>query len=170
MKRILTIWTIVLAAMTFNTQASAEGGYFGIRGDGLIPVASTVGGVPGLYVIPLLGIQGGYDFGDIAEPGFSLRGTFRTFVIVNELSVDALYRVPSDDTGAGLYFGAGGDMVFAYIITSGGVLFGAHGVVGYNFPISETISTFVEALPGGYFGYGVGVFYISFGGGLNFHF
>jgi hypothetical protein len=171
MKRILTILTIALAALTMSTPASAEGGYFGVRGDGLIPVATSVSGVPGLIVIPLLGIQGGYDFGDIAEPGFSVRGLLRTLVVVNELSLDALYRIPSDDTGAGWYFGAGGDVVFIVGFSSTGqAFFGAHGVAGYNFPISETVSAFVEALPGGYFGFGGSIFYISIGAGFNFHF
>jgi hypothetical protein len=171
MKRILTILTIALAALTMSTPASAEGGYFGVRGDGFIPVSITGAGFPGLYVIPLFAIQGGYDFGDIAEPGFSVRGLFRTLVVVNELSLDALYRIPSDETGAGWYFGAGGDAVF--LIISGlnsQALFGAHGVAGYNFPISDTVSAFVEATPGGLFAGGGSIFYISLGAGINFHF
>jgi hypothetical protein len=172
MKRILTILTIALAALTFSMPASAEGGYFGVRGDGLIPVATSVSGIPGLIVIPLLGIQGGYDFGDIAEPGFSVRGSLRTLVVLNELSLDALYRIPSDETGAGWYFGGGGDMVFiSGVFGPGGqAFFGAHGVAGYNFPISETVSAFVEAIPGALFAGGASLFYISIGAGINFHF
>ena len=171
MKRILTVWTVVLAAVIFNTQACAEGGYFGVRGDGFIPVSVTGAGFPGLFVIPLFAIQGGYDFGDVAEPGFSVRGSFRTLVIINELSLDALYRIPSDETGAGWYFGAGGDAVFLVINgLSTQALFGAHAVAGYNFPISDTVSAFVEATPGGLFAAGGSIFYISFGAGFNFHF
>jgi hypothetical protein len=172
MKRILTICTVALASLMFSMPASAEGGYFGVRGDGLIPLATTVSGFPGLIVLPLLGFQGGYDFGDVAEPGFGVRGTLRTLVIINELSLDALYRIPTDETGAGWYFGAGGDVVFvvSFGVGGGAALFGAHGVAGYNFPISDTISAFVEAQPGGYFA-GVGsLFYVSFGAGFNFHF
>jgi hypothetical protein len=178
MKRILTILTIALAALTMSTPASAEGGYFGIRGDGLIPVAfasNTPGGTssfaPVGIVLPLLGIQGGYDFGDIAEPGFSVRGILRTLVIVTELSLDGLYRIPTDEMGAGWYFGAGGDVVLAGFVGLGATaLFGVHGVAGYNFPLTDTISAFAETTPGAYFAAGGSVFYISIGGGVNFHF
>ncbi len=171
MKRILTIWTVVLAALMFSMPASAEGGYFGVRGDGLIPVATSVSGFPGLIVIPLLGIQGGYDFGDIAEPGFSVRGILRTLVIVTELSLDALYRIPTDEMGAGWYFGAGGDVVLAALSGLGSAaLFGVHGVAGYNFPLTDTVWAFAEATPGAYITGGGSVFYISIGAGINFHF
>jgi hypothetical protein len=169
MKRIFTICTIVLAALSLSTPVSAEGGYFGVRADGLVPVSITGSGFPGLVVIPLLGIQGGYDFGDIAEPGLSVRGSLRTLVIVNQLSLDALYRIPTDETGAGWYFGGGGDLVFVTLGTLGGSLFGAHVVTGYNFPLSDTVSAFAETTPGGYFGAG-SIFYISLGAGINFHF
>ena len=173
MKRILTVWTIVLAAFTFNTQASAEGGYFGIRGDGLIPIASSTAGgtsfAPVGIFLPLFGIQGGYDFGDIAEPGFSVRGILRTLVIVTEISLDAMYRIPSDETGVGWYVGAGGDVVLAGIVGAGATaLFGLHGVAGYNFPLSDTGFAFVEVTPGAYIASGGSIFYISIGGGFNF--
>ena len=173
MKRILTVWTVVLAALTFNTQASAEGGYFGVRGDGLIPIASSTAGgtsfAPVGIFLPLLGIQGGYDFGDIAEPGFSVRGIFRTLVIVTEISLDALYRIPTDEKGAGWYVGAGGDLVLVGFVGVGSTaLFGVHGVAGYNFPLSETVFAFVEATPGAYIASGGSAFYVSIGGGFNF--
>jgi hypothetical protein len=169
MKRTLTILTIMLAALTFSTPAHAEGGYFGIRGDAFIPI--SVNGYSGLIVLPLFGIQAGYDFGDLAEPGFSVRGSFRTLVIINELTVNALYRLPSDAKGTGLYFGAGGDAVFLGGFGIGVVaVFGAHGVIGYNFPLSDKLSSFVEAVPGGLFGSGVTLFYISLAGGINFRF
>jgi hypothetical protein len=168
MKRILTIWTIVLAALTFSTQASAEGGYFGVRGDAFIPI--SVNGYSGLIVLPLFGIQAGYDFGDLTEPGFGVRGSFRTLVILNELSINALYRIP-DATGAGLYFGAGGDVVFlGGFGINGFAVFGAHALAGYKFPLSNVVSAFVEAVPGGLFGSGLSAFYISLASGINFHF
>jgi hypothetical protein len=168
MKRILTIWTVVLAALMFSMPASAEGGYFGVRGDAFIPI--SVNGFSGLIVLPLFGIQAGYDFGDLAEPGFGVRGSFRTLVILNELSINALYRIP-DETGAGWYFGAGGDVVFVggFGLSSFAV-FGAHGVAGYRFPITDVVSIFVEAVPGGLFGSGLSAFYISLATGFNFYF
>jgi hypothetical protein len=173
MKRILTRWAIAFAALMLGTPASAEGGYFGIRGDGLIPIASnTAGGtsfVPVGIVLPLFGVQVGYDFTDQTEAGFSLRGTFKTVIIASEISLDALYRIP-DLTGAAWYFGAGADMAFLLVISSQSTIFGAHAVVGYQFPGSSIGSFFLEAVPG-LFGNSTGVgYYVSLAGGFNFRF
>ena len=173
MKRILTIWTVVLAALMFGMPASAEGGYFGVRGDGLIPIASnTAGGttfVPVGIVLPLFGVQLGYDFTDQTEAGFSLRGTFKTVIIASEISLDALYRIP-DLTGAAWYFGAGADMAFLLVISSQSTIFGAHAVVGYQFPGLSIGSFFLEVIPG-LFGNSTGAgYYVSLAGGFNFRF
>ena len=172
MKRTLTVLTIMLVALTFNTRAHAEGGYFGIRGDVLIPIASSSAGgtsfVGAGITIPLFGIQGGYDFSDRSEAGFSIRGILRSLVIITEISLDALYRIPSDETGAGWYVGAGADLVLAGVVGAGAAFFGAHGVAGYNFPLSDTGFAFIEVTPGAYFVSDVSAFYISIGGGFNF--
>jgi hypothetical protein len=173
MKRTLTILTIMLAALTFNTRAHAEGGYFGIRSDGFIPIASNSAGgtsfAPVGIIVPLFGVQVGYDFTDQTESGFSLRGTFKTLIIVSEISLDALYRIP-DMTGAGWYFGAGADLAFLLVISSQSTILGAHAVVGYQFPGSSIGSFFLEVVPG-LFGNSTGSgYYVSLAGGFNFHF
>ena len=173
MKRTLTILTIMLAALTFNTRAHAEGGYFGIRGDAFVPIANSNPGGTSLVgfgiAVPFFGIQGGYDFSDRTEPGFSLRGSFRTLIFLSQISLDALYRIP-DETGAGLYFGAGVDMAFVLVVTAQSSIFGAHLDLGYDLPISSTTSVFFEAQPGAYFNSTGALFYFSLAAGFNFHF
>jgi hypothetical protein len=172
MKRILTILTIVIASLTISPRAFAESSYFGVRGDLFLPITSTNGStnfaVTGI-VLPLFGFQGGYDFSDRSEPGFSLRGTFKTLFFISEISVDALYRIP-DETTAGWYFGVGGDLVFVLVISAQSTIFGGHAVVGYNFPLSEGTSVFLEAVPGLFANSTGGLFYLSLAGGFNFHF
>jgi hypothetical protein len=173
MKRTLTILTIVLAALTFSTPAHAEGAYFGVRGDVIIPIASSTAGGTSLagigITLPLFGIQGGYDFTDRTEAGFSIRGTFRTLILISEISLEALYRIP-DETGAGLYVGIGGDLVFTIVLTAQTTIFGAHAVVGYNFPVSSSTSAFIEAQPGLFANSTGALYFLSLAGGFNFHF
>jgi hypothetical protein len=171
MKRTLILLAITLASLTFAPRAHAESGYFGVRLDGFIPIATNTAGGTSFAgfvgVLPLFGIQGGYDFSAPDEAGFSMRGTFRTLFIITELSVDALYRIP-DQTGAGVYVGVGGDFVFVLFAGPQTSIFGAHAVLGYNFPSSSLGSFFLEVAPG-FLANSTGAFYyVNLGAGFNF--
>jgi hypothetical protein len=168
MKRIFTIITVVLATFILSPRASAEGAYFGIRGEVLVPVNASLS-----FPVPFLGIQGGYDFGPVDQPGFGVRASLSSVLIANRISLEALYRIPNDVAGSGVYFGAGADVVLLDS-SSVGQLYGAHLVAGYNFAISSSVATFVELWPGGIFNFGSplssSLLYFGLAGGVNFRF
>jgi hypothetical protein len=168
MKRILTIITILLACLTLGSQAAAESAYFGVRGELFFPVGL------GAYSLslPLFGIQGGYDFGPADESGFGIRASLTSLIVINRISLDALYTMRDSASGAGWYFGIGADALLL-ASSSTGVLFGAHLVAGYNFAISSTVAAFAEIWPGSFFNsgtlFGNSLLYISVASGFNFH-
>jgi hypothetical protein len=165
MKKIFCILTIVLATLSLNPRAAAEGAYFGVRGEGFIPLTNSFGS---LLTVPLFGVQVGYDFAAKGDPGFSLRGSLASLIVVNRIGVDALYRIPSDATGTGWYVGAGADLVLLFS-SSVGNPFGVHAVAGYTVPLSDAVGFFVEAYPGLlFFGGGSPLVYISLATGINF--
>jgi hypothetical protein len=160
MKRIFSIITIVLALFAIGSRASAESQYFGIRGD--FPIVNSS---PTLSILslPMIGIQGGYNFAADGEAGFGLRASLTTVLLANRIGVDALYFIPNDVTGNGWYFGA--DAVF---VVNTPALFGAHGLAGYNFAVSNSLAVFTEAFAGGLFSSGNSLFNLGFAAGLNF--
>jgi hypothetical protein len=165
MKRIFSIITIVLASFILSPRAAAEGAYFGVRGEVLVPVFAA-SGIP-IVALPIFGIQYGYNFGDSSAPGFAVRASLTGLVVINRISVDALYRIPVDASEAGLYLGAGADAVLLLVPVSVPI-FGAHAVIGYNFAASSLGGAFVELWPGALFSGGSPLFYISLAGGFNF--
>jgi hypothetical protein len=162
MKRIFSIITVVLALFAIGSRASAESQYFGVRGD--FPIVNF-GSTLSILSLPMIGIQGGYNFAADGEAGFGFRASLTTVLLVNRIGVDALYLIPNDAAGNGWYFGAGADAVF---VINTPVLFGAHGVAGYNFAVSNSLAVFAEAFAGGLFSSGGSLFNLGFGAGLNF--
>jgi hypothetical protein len=162
MKRIFSIITIILASFSLSPRASAESQYFGIRGD--FPIVNSSSALSVLS-LPMIGIQGGYNFVADGEAGFGLRASLTTVLLANRIGVDALYLIPNDVAGNGWYFGAGSDAVF---VVNTSVLFGAHGLAGYNFAVSNSLAVFTEAFAGGLFSSGISLFNLGFSAGLNF--
>jgi hypothetical protein len=164
MKQVLTIITILLATLALSPRAAAEGVYFGVRGEGFIPLTNSFGS---LLTMPLFGVHVGYDFTAKGDPGFSLRGSLASLIVVNRIGVDALYRLPSD-ARSGWYVGGGADLVLLFS-SSVGNPFGVHAVAGYSVPLSDPVGFFVEAYPGLlFFGGGSPLVYISLATGFNF--
>jgi hypothetical protein len=140
MKRMLFIFTIVMLSLTVQPGAVAERAYFGVHAEGVVPM-----GLSGSLVIPLFGVQVGYDFGAQSDPGLRVRVSLSSLVILNRLSLDALYRSPSNE---GWYVGAGGDvLLFSFVGAESGVVLGAHGVAGFDIPLSDFAAIFVELWP-----------------------
>jgi hypothetical protein len=174
MKRIFGIITIILASLALSPRAFAESAYFGVRADIILPLGVSNTSLS----IPLPGIQVGYDFGTQSEPGFGVRGTLNSLIFVSKISVDALYRIPTEPSGAGWYVGAGADALIV-LIANVGPAFGAHAVAGYNFALSDSLAAFLEVSPGAFFSsgtslfssgasLGTSLFYVSFAAGINF--
>ena len=167
MKYFFRILTILFVAVTLSPRAAAESAYFGVRGEALIPLTNSLGG---LLTVPLFGIQVGYDFGTKSDPGLSVRGSLASLIFINRIGLDVLYRIPQDATGKGLYVGGGADLLLTVGGASFGVPFGAHAVLGYALPLSNSVAFFVEAYPGLLiFGGGPPLFYTSLGLGMNFY-
>jgi hypothetical protein len=174
MKRILTIITILFAVFTLSPRAAAEGAYFGVRGEAMLPVAAlaTAGSpIGGFLIVPLFGIQGGYDFASKGEAGFGIRASLTSLIAITRIGLEVLYSIPNDASGAGWYVGAGVDTVLV-MFGSTVPLAGVHVLAGYNFPISSSVGVFTEVLPGWLFTSGpsgYSFFYVSLAVGLNFH-
>lgn len=166
MKKIFCILAIMLTALTLNPRAAAEGAYFGLRGEGFIPLTNSFGG---LLTVPLFGVQVGYDFAAKGDPGLSLRGSLASLIVVNRIGLDALYRISSDATGNGWYVGGGADVVLLFS-SSVGNPFGVHAVAGYTVPLADSVGFFVEAYSGLlFFGGGSPLVYLSLALGFNFY-
>ena len=167
MKYFFRILSILFLAVTLSPRAAAEGAYFGVRGEALIPLTNSLGG---LVTVPLFGVQVGYDFGAKSDPGFSVRGSLASLIVINRIGLDVFYRIPQDATGKGLYVGGGADLLLTVGGASFGVPIGLHAVFGYALPLSDSAGFFVEAYPGLLiFGGGPALFYVSVGLGVNFY-
>jgi hypothetical protein len=119
----------------------------------------------------LFGVQGGYDFGPEDQPGFGLRASLTSLLLINRISLDVLYSLRNDAFGAGWYFGIGSDAAFV-AVSGTGLLFGTHLVAGYNFALSSSVAAFAELWPLAFFSPGASsgnsILYVSFAAGLNF--
>jgi hypothetical protein len=174
MKRIFSIITFVLAVFSIGSRAAAEGAYFGVRGEGFLVFAvdytNINSGAATTPFLPLFGVQGGYDFGPQGDPGFGLRASLTSVVVMNRIGVDALFRVPSDASGNGFYLGAGADALILFIKSASGgttVWLGAHAVVGYSFPVAAA-SGFIEFWPGFLSAERNSIYYAGLAAGVNF--
>jgi hypothetical protein len=92
MKRILIV-LIASIALLGSSQSLAGSFSFGIS-------------LQTIRYIPIPHIHFGYDFGTASE-GFSLEASLFTLLFINDISVNAMFRIPVLEDGSNAYVGAG---------------------------------------------------------------
>ncbi len=128
MKRILVLLLLILA------PCASAGGSFGLRLDTNI--------YSGAYIVPLPGINLGYD-----DPsGFGVRGSIGGVVIGVHAWADASYRLELDQVSS-LYAGAGVGLI-VFLLGGPTLTPEVHALVGYEGRIGSGTSAFVEVSPG----------------------
>jgi hypothetical protein len=161
------IWLalIALLAISSHQQVLAGDAYFGI-------------GSFGFAYVPLPAIQIGYDF-DSRSSGFGVRGAVMPFILLDQILIDAYYRVPLNEDGFNAYVGAGvgGLYLNLFGLTSIGLVY-AHGLLGLAGNIDSDHTWFLEFTPGAAFvvidnnvqmtSESRSEFYYAFAAGLNF--
>jgi hypothetical protein len=150
-KRILIVLT-ALVALLGSSQTLASSFSFGIS-------------FQTIRYIPIPHIHLGYDFGTASE-GFSLEASLFTLLFVNDLGVTATYRIPVAADGSNVYVGVGASVVVLLFVsgaqssspTIGSVpasadapapfIASAFGVIGWEAPIGQDYTYFLEIAPG----------------------
>ncbi len=163
-KRTLCTLALTLGIATFSSPANAES-YFGIRLESIV-------------IIPVFGVQLGYDFDDDGSGRFGLRGMVESLLgLLNRGALDATYRFNGNADGSAAYAGAGAGVLFTTGITGTGssVAFAPeiHGLIGYEFMLPGQSGIFIE----GQFGVLINTYSSSslapfgtFAAGFNLHF
>lgn len=151
MKRILIV---LIATIAFGSSQSQAGSFsFGIS-------------LQTIRYIPVPHVHFGYDFGTPSE-GFSLEASLFTLLFVNDISLNAMYRIPVLDDGSNAYVGAGASAAILLFLpgvqaqtptdsssASTGNSFtplvasNLYGIIGFEGKINSDYTYFFEVAPG----------------------
>jgi hypothetical protein len=123
-----------------------------------------------LLIVPVLGIQLGYEFGDQSENRFGIRAGLESVLLINRATLDGTFRFADSS----VYFGGGlGFTLAPYAL-------GAasrpqpeyHVLIGNEFPVANAANFYLEAQFGLLTNTAVNGFtqFVSLAAGFNWHF
>jgi hypothetical protein len=126
---LLKILRVAACLALFSSPVRAEA-YFGAR-------------LEVLLIVPVIGIQLGYDFGEVNQDRFGIRGGFETLVFINRATLDGTFRFASSL----IYLGAGLGITLAPFSTGSSAqpLPEYHILVGNEFKVADSTTLFIEA-------------------------
>jgi hypothetical protein len=132
-KRIASILPLALVIVVFSSPAKAEA-YFGAR-------------LEVLLIVPILGVQLGYDFEDFRGGRFGVRATLESLVgLLNRGTVDATFRFSNSSALSAGYLGVGLGVTLTTATNSSRPLASEyHALFGYEFVLTPATGLYVEA-------------------------
>jgi hypothetical protein len=154
--RFLRVLTVIACLALFSNPVKAEV-YFGAR-------------LEILLIIPVLGVQLGYDFGDASQDRFGIRGGFESLVFINRATLDGTFRFANSS----IYVGGGLGLTLAPFSTGAlAELFPEyHVLIGSQFKVADSTSLFIEGQVGLTTHTAISAFaqFASLAAGFNWHF